>query len=86
MPEIRTGGQVIFRILKVSDVLPSLFPRCDHHLVFTKLNFKVSFSPAYKRRVWDFSRANIPAIQQAITGINWNTAFIGLNVYKRIHS
>ena len=67
-----------------SGVLPSLFPRCHHHLVFAKLNFKVSFPPAYKRRVWDFSRANIPAIQQAITGINWNTAFIGLNVDERV--
>ena len=49
-----------------------------------KLNFKVSFPPAYKRRVWDFSRANIPAIQQAITGINWNSAFIGLNIDERV--
>ena len=67
-----------------SGVLPSLFPRCHHHLVFTNLNFKVSFPPAYKCRVFDFYRANIPAIHQTITGINLDTAFIGLNVEDRV--
>ena len=45
-------------------VLPSLFLRCYHQLIFAKVSFTTSFPPAYEGRIWDFSRANINAIRQ----------------------
>ena len=67
-----------------SGVLPSLHPRCHHQLVYTKFNLKVSLPPAYKRRIWDFSRANPDSINRALNGINWERAFEGLDLDSRV--
>ena len=61
-------------------VLPSLFPRCHHKLIFVKLSFTTFFPPAYEQRIWDFSKANINAIRQAVSSVDWDRAFSGLNV------
>ena len=58
-----------------SGVLPSLFPRCHHQLIFAKVSFTTFFPPAYERRIWDFSGSNINAIRQAaLIGIGRSTA------------
>lgn len=49
-----------------SGVLPSLHPRCHHQVPFVNVNFKVIFPPAYKRKIWDFSRADPQAIKRAM--------------------
>ena len=67
-----------------SGILPSLHPRCHHQVVFTKLNFKVRFPPAYQRRIWDFNRANPETIKRALDGINWEMVFHDLNVDGRV--
>ena len=54
-----------------SGVLPSLFPRCHHQLIFTKVSFTTFFPPAYKRRIWDYSKANVNAIRQAANCVDW---------------
>ena len=53
-----------------SGVLPLLFPRCHHQLIFTKVSFTTFFPPAYERRIWDFSRATINAIRQAVSSVD----------------
>ena len=67
-----------------SGVLPSLFPRCHHQVVFVKVNFKVSFPPAYNRRIWDFSRADPTLIKRAVEGFDWDRAFEGLDVDGKV--
>ena len=34
-----------------SGVLPSVFPRCHHQLIFAKVSFTTIFSPVYRRRI-----------------------------------
>ena len=67
-----------------SGVLPSLHSRCHHQIPFVKINFKIQFPPAYERRIWDLSRANLRGIQRALEGINWERCFTGLNVDERV--
>ena len=67
-----------------SGVLPSLFPRCHHQLIFTKVSFTTLFPPAYKQRIWYFSKANVNAIRQAVNCVDWDRAFNGLNIDERV--
>ena len=67
-----------------SAVLPSLFSRCHHQLIFAKISFTTFFPSAYERRIWDFSRANINAIRQAVSSVDWDRAFNSLNIDERV--
>ena len=48
------------------------------------MSFTTSFLPAYKRRIWDFSRANANAIRQPVNCVDWDRAFNGLNIDERV--
>lgn len=67
-----------------SGVLPSLFPTCHHQVVYCKLNFQTSFPPPYKRKIWDFSRANTDEIRRAMNQLDWEREFAGLNLDERV--
>jgi len=67
-----------------SGVLPSLFPRCHHQLVYANFNIKPTFPPAYQRRIWDFSRADSIAIKRAMNSVDWDRVFLDLNVDERV--
>ena len=74
-----------------SGVLPSLFPRCHHLLIFSKMNFTTFFllpifppPPFLLPRIWDFSRANVSAIGQAVNYVEWYRAFNGLNIDEMV--
>ena len=61
-----------------------MHPSCRHHMVFTKIKFKTDFPPAYKRKIWDFSRANHHAIKLATNSIDWDTVFEPLDIDGRV--
>ena len=67
-----------------SGVFPSLFPRRHHQLIFAKVSFTTFFPPVYGRRIWDFLRANINAIRQAVNCVDWDRVFNGLNIDERV--
>ena len=62
-----------------SGVLPSLFSRCHHQIIFCRLKFKVFHPPVYRRRIWDFARADSKNIKIAMSKINWHESFAKLN-------
>ena len=68
-----------------SGVLPSLFPRYHHQLIFAKMSFTTFFPPVYKWRISDFSVANVNAVRQAVNCVNWDIAFNGLNNDERVN-
>ena len=67
-----------------SCVLPLVFPRCHHQLIFAKVSFITFFARAYKQRIWDFSSVNINAIRQAVNCVDWHRAFNSLNIDERV--
>ena len=66
-----------------SGVLPSLFSRCHHQLIFLKVSFPTFCPSAYGQIIWDFSRANFHAIRQAENCFDLDKAFSGLNIDER---
>ena len=67
-----------------SGVLSSLHPRCHHQIPYCKINFRIPFPPSYKRKIWDFSRANSTLIQRAMNEFDWDGLFEGLDVNGRV--
>ena len=49
-----------------SGVHPSLHENCQHQIVFAKVNIKMFYLPPYKRLVWDYSNANVVALNLTI--------------------
>ena len=45
---------------------PFLLPNCRHNITFCKINLKITYPSPNKRLVWDFKRANISSIREAI--------------------
>ena len=41
-----------------SGVHPSLDEHCQHQIIYGKLNISVSYPPPFKRKFWDYSKAN----------------------------
>ena len=71
-------------LIAESGILPSLHPSCHHQIVYAKFNFKIPLPPAYKRRIWDFSRADSALINRAMGEIDWVRAFEGLDLDQRV--
>ena len=46
-------------VFKDSGAYPSLGEHCQHQIIYGKLNILVRYLPVYKRRVWDYSKANV---------------------------
>ena len=44
------------------------------------MNLSVPHAPPYKRKVWDYSKADKDAIRLSISSINWAAAFSSLDV------
>ena len=61
-------------------VHPSLDKHCHHNIIFGKMNLSVPHAPLYKRKVWDYSKADKDAIRSSISSINWAAAFSSLDV------
>ena len=37
-----------------SGVFPSLYVKCNYHIIFSKFNVNVFYSPPYQRLIWDY--------------------------------
>ena len=42
--------------------------------MFGKMNLSVHIQPPYKRKVWDYSKAEKDAMRSLISSINWAAA------------
>ena len=56
-------------------VHPTLHRQCHHHVVFAKITAHNLTPPSYKRKLWYYDRANIPAIKKSIELYNWQEIF-----------
>ena len=61
-------------------VKPSLDPHSKHNIIHGRLNFHSPSPPPYKRRIWDYSNANIDRIKKCLLEMDWNQLFYRLNV------
>ena len=40
-----------------SGVHPTLYSKCHHQIIYSKLNLKIEYPPPYTRKIWDYNRS-----------------------------
>ena len=68
-----------------SGIHASLFDRCHHQIIYTKINFKIHFPPPYERLIWDYSKANEKLIRRSLLKVDWIKALNDLHVNYQLH-
>ena len=61
-----------------SGIHMSLDNRCQHQIIYGKLNISVPSPPPYKRTLWDYSKADSQSIRNMINELDWHSRFSGL--------
>ena len=49
-------------------------------MIFARINLNIPFPPAYSRKIWDFSNANIDYIKRSLLSVDWTGILTNLNV------
>ena len=52
-------------------------------LLFVR-SLKITYAPPYRRLVWDFKRANISCIREAIKMVDWLFMFLNKNTHEQV--
>ena len=65
-------------LLVESGAHPSLDDNCQHQIIYGKLTVSPLHAPPYTRTVWECEKENTPSIGAAISAINWESTFHGL--------
>ena len=64
---------------------PSLHSKCHYQIVFSKLNFKVEYSPSYKRLIWDYKNTDTPSINREVDIFDWGNSFESENIHDQVY-
>ena len=62
-----------------SGVLPSPDSHSKHNIIHGRLNFHTPSPPPYKRRIWDYDKANIEEIRKNLSETDWRSLFFQLS-------
>ena len=65
-------------------VHPSLDEHCQHQIIHGKLNVSLPSLPPYERKIWDYSKTDVPMIIESVNKIDWAACFDGLNPTEMI--
>ena len=68
-----------------SGVHPSLHINCHHQITFCNFNLIIGYPPPYQRLVWDYKRANVNSIKQALYQVNWSTILSNKDVHQQVN-
>ena len=71
-------------LITKSGIHASLFERCHHQIIYTKINFKIHFPPPYERLLWDYSMANENFIRRSLLNVDWKAALNNLHVNDQV--
>ena len=45
---------------------------CHHQIIHGKVNISIPSPPPFKRRIWDYAKANKDEIQECLNNIDWH--------------
>ena len=71
-------------LVKESGVHPSLYPNCNHQIIYAKFKLKIYYPPSYEKEVWHYENADFNAIKKAITDFSWERAFENLSANEKV--
>ena len=67
-----------------SGVHASLYNTCHHQIIFAKINFKINLPPPYKRKVWEYKKAEVDLIKRSISKFKWVDAFRNIDTNAQV--
>ena len=67
-----------------SGVHLSLYPNCDHQILFAKFHLQIYYPPPRSQEIWHYKQANTVLIRRVITDLNWDGAFLNTNVNEKV--
>ena len=53
---------------------------CHRQIIYGKVNISIPSPPSYKRRMWDYAKANKDEIRKCLSNIDWDSKFENLSV------
>ena len=59
-----------------SGVHSSLHENCHHQIIYSKFNLKIEYPPPYQQLIWEYKKAKIENIKQAVEMVNWKGFFL----------
>ena len=62
----------------------SLFDKCHHIVIYSKINIRVHFPPVFIRVILNYSKADVQNIQKAILDFNWEKTLESLSVDSKV--
>ena len=62
---------------------PSLHEDCQHQITFAKARLRAEYPPPYKRHVWNYAKANVNVINNALS--NWQGSFTNLPINEQVN-
>ena len=68
-----------------SGVHPSLHTDCYHQITFCKFNFIIEYPPPYQRLLWDYKRAHVNSIKEALYQENWSTILSDKDIQQQVN-
>ena len=68
-----------------SRVYPTLHSKCNHQIIYSKLNLEIKYPPTYAREVLDHGKAQFDLINVAIENFDWNKLLSGHNIRNQIN-
>ena len=68
-----------------SGVHSSLHTNSHHQITFCKFNLIIEYPPAYHHLVWDYKRANVNFIKQALYQVNWSSILSNKDVHQQVN-
>jgi hypothetical protein len=63
-----------------SGVITSPDPRLKHQIIHAKINFSVPCPPPYKRKIWEYNKANVLGIRDKLANTDWPVLFCNKGV------
>ena len=62
---------------------PSLYVKCHHPIIFSKLNLNVAYPLSCQRLIWDYKKVNVDCIRASLNSADWNFVLSNKNVHQQ---
>ena len=66
-----------------SDVFPSLYVKCHHQTLFSKLNLNVVYLSLYQHLILDYQKTNVDCIRKSLNSVDWDFVLSNKNVHEQ---
>ena len=62
----------------------TLHSKCHHQIIYSKINLKIEYPPAYTRKFWNYNRSETDLINRSIESFDWSKLLSDKNVHEQV--